>query len=273
MKPVVPAYFDFLIEAFQRGRGSRDVHLGYWEGGQATLGPGEFTRGQEKLNTVLLGMADLAPGQCLLDVGCGLGGTLEHINTGFQSMHLTGLNIDHRQLGICGTLAPQNGNCLEWIDGDACALPFPDSSFERVLCVEAMFHFASRRRFFAEAARVLKPGGLLVASDILLLPAVASLPVPGFCIVAALCDGYGPWPDVWGKDADHRELARAVGMECQTLMDATLATRPSHRFTVPAYLDASEDPQDPTLRSGLMLKWLHEHALLQYLCMSFLKVL
>jgi len=47
-----------------------------------------------------------------------------------------------------------------------CRLPFPDASFNHVLCVEAMFHFASRRTFFAEAARVLKPGGAMVASDI-----------------------------------------------------------------------------------------------------------
>src|SRR5438034_5931485 len=44
-------------------------------------------------------------------------------------------------------------------EADACALPFPDASFDRVLAVECIFHFPSRLRFLKEAARVLKPGG------------------------------------------------------------------------------------------------------------------
>ena len=48
--------------------------------------------------------------------------------------------------------------------------PFPFPLLTLVLSIEAMFHFAARRRFFAEAARVLRPGGVLVASDIVLTP-------------------------------------------------------------------------------------------------------
>jgi SAM-dependent methyltransferase len=41
-------------------------------------------------------------------------------------------------------------------------LPWRDASFDRIFCVNALHHFADRGRFFAEARRVLKPGGGLL---------------------------------------------------------------------------------------------------------------
>ncbi len=45
------------------------------------------------------------------------------------------------------------------IVGDATRLPIADQSIDRVISVEAAFHFRSRRAFFDECFRVLKPGG------------------------------------------------------------------------------------------------------------------
>ena len=44
-------------------------------------------------------------------------------------------------------------------------LPFPDSSFERVLVVDALHHFADQRRAIGELIRVLQPGGRLVIEE------------------------------------------------------------------------------------------------------------
>jgi ubiquinone/menaquinone biosynthesis C-methylase UbiE len=41
-------------------------------------------------------------------------------------------------------------------------LPWRDAAFDRIFCVNALHHFADRARFFAEARRVLKPGGALL---------------------------------------------------------------------------------------------------------------
>ena len=274
MQSRVPPYFDYLIERFDQGILSRCVHLGHWDDvspldPDAPLGSGEIEHAVERLNQVLLDMADLHDTHRVLDVGCGFGATLQHINQRFGNMWLVGANIDPRQLEICRPLEPLNHNELRWVEADACHLPFPEHSFDRVLCIEAMFHFASRRTFFHEVARVLRPGGVLVASDIVLTESARQVDVPRFCIEAPLRDGYGPWPDFWGEDADHRALGSAVGLRCTRLLDATLHTRPSHRFTVPHDSDTRHDPGDPLLRAAMMLKWLHNKGHLQYVYMRF----
>jgi len=48
------------------------------------------------------------------------------------------------------------------VRGRAEQLPFPDESFDRLFCVNALHHFDDRVQFFAEARRVLKPGGGLL---------------------------------------------------------------------------------------------------------------
>jgi ubiquinone/menaquinone biosynthesis C-methylase UbiE len=58
---------------------------------------------------------------------------------------------------------------------DALTLPFPDHSFEAVCCVEALEFISDPRSGLAEMARVLKPGGPLLAAnrigfDALLMP-------------------------------------------------------------------------------------------------------
>lgn len=251
----VPAYFDRMIDALRRGEGTRWVHLGHWDAPprpEEAAARGAFTRAQARLDEVLLGMADLRDGQRVLDVGCGFGASLDAVNRAFSGMRLAGVNIDPRQLALCRTLEARRGNRIGWHEADACRLPFADASFDRVLCIEAMFHFASRHAFFAEAARVLAPGGLLVASDIVL---DAHDPV--------IAEGFGPWPEA---EADHCALAETAGLRCDAVVDATLNTLPSHRYTTPS----SPAPQaDAPVRAALALRRLHEDGRLRYLYLRF----
>lgn len=49
--------------------------------------------------------------------------------------------------------------------GDAAAMPYPDRAFDIVLSIEAISHYLDVPGFVAEAARVLKPGGVMIISD------------------------------------------------------------------------------------------------------------
>ncbi|HJZ77111.1 MAG TPA: methyltransferase domain-containing protein [Vicinamibacterales bacterium] len=48
------------------------------------------------------------------------------------------------------------------VRGRAEALPWRDATFDRVCCINALHHFADREQFFAEARRILRPGGGLL---------------------------------------------------------------------------------------------------------------
>jgi len=146
---------------------SRHVHWGYWENpASAAYTLESLAMAQEQLSQQVANAGQARSGQRILDCGCGFGGTIAHLNDRLQDLDMVGLNIDPRQLEVARTnFYPKQGNRAEFIEGDACALPFDENSFDLVLAVECIFHFPSRLRFFQEVRRVLKTGGTLAICD------------------------------------------------------------------------------------------------------------
>ena len=237
----MPRYLDGAIEAFRAGLAGPDLHLGYWGAPPgAACSAAEFTAAQAALTRQALRLAAVAPGMAVLDVACGLGGTLRQIG----DAEAVGVNLDVRQLRLCG------GGRLA--AADACALPFANASFDRVLCLEAMFHFESRATFLGEAARVLRRGGTLMATDVLLRP-----PAGADAFARALREGYGPWPALWLDLAEWQAMVVEAGFAWVRLEDWTAETLPSYRFISPA-------PPRPPWDAGRAMRWLHEAGCLTY---------
>ena len=88
----------------------------------------------------------------ILDVGCGNGSTLRHLQgLGYTDLH--GLEISPyaiRRLGACG---------INMHSGVLPSIPLPDASFDAVIASQVLEHIIRRRRFVSEIRRVLKPGG------------------------------------------------------------------------------------------------------------------
>ena len=243
----VPPYFDLLIDGFKTGRSGRHVHLGYWDAPPplaTPCGADEFESAQARLCDVVIELADLRDGQSVLDVGCGFGGTLGAVNARWRDMRLVGLNIDRRQIDICRSIAPRPTNTLSFEMADACALPFRPASFDRLICLEAMFHFASRDVFLQQAAGVLRPGGRIALTDILLRNPGDQAPVEITLLEQIIRREYGPWPKLWVDADEIVEAARQAGLVLDRSVDATAQTLPSYRMTAPRDQDAF--PPRPT---------------------------
>lgn len=268
MRPRVPSYFDSLLQGFYQGEQGRFVHLGHWDHPPSLDvpgTPGEFHQAQIRMNEYLLEMAQLQDGHDVLDIGCGFGGTLQRIDQTFRQMSLTGVNIDPRQLKVCFSLESAADNRFLWHEADACALPFADCTFDRAFCIEAMFHFSSRAGFFSEVARVLRPSGILVVSDIVVLRDQVESQITPAEVASVLDEGYGPWPHPWSQLDELKTMPATFGLICESAQDVTLQTLPIHRFTVTGNFDRDCTTDiDPDTHSGLMRKWLHERKLLQY---------
>lgn len=121
----------------------------------------------------------IGPGQRVLDLGCGLGGPARCIAAEFRCT-VVGIDLapvllrEGRELGrACGVARE-----VHLVLGTALQLPFPDATFDAVFTQHVVMNVADRARFWAEAARVLRPGGRFGSFDIVRGPNPAPLTFP-----------------------------------------------------------------------------------------------
>ncbi|MDP9360619.1 MAG: methyltransferase domain-containing protein [Acidobacteriota bacterium] len=163
-------YVDAILAAGDSGLATafaRDLHWAYWPSPSArSSSPEDFADAAARLTHRFCDAAGIRNGQRVLDVGCGIGGTLATMNDRFENVVLDGLNIEPRQLAVARRKAvPRPANRIQFSAGNASRLPYRDGAFDVVLALEAIFHFRDRQDFFREVRRVLKPGGMLAITD------------------------------------------------------------------------------------------------------------
>jgi ubiquinone/menaquinone biosynthesis C-methylase UbiE len=176
-----------------------------------------------ELSPVLVDACGVAAGQRVLDVAAGTGNVAIPAALTGASVVASDLTPEHFIAGRRG--AAQAGVALEWIEGDAEALPFDDASFDVVTsCLGAMFA-PNHERVADELVRVCRPNGTI---DLI---AFTPEGIGGefFALVGPYLPPPAPGaspPVLWGDEAHVRELFGSR-MSSIVMTRHTYAERPS----------------------------------------------
>jgi tocopherol O-methyltransferase len=150
----VAAHYDDL-DRFYREVWGEHVHHGLWQSRGASV-----ERATRSLIDLVASKAGLGAGDAVCDVGCGYGGTARVLAADYGA-RVTGLTISGSQYEYARALDPAAANptylLRDWLENGLEA-----ESFDAVIAIESTEHMTDLSAFFAEAHRVLKPGGRLV---------------------------------------------------------------------------------------------------------------
>jgi len=114
-----------------------------------------------------LNWLNLAPGKDLLDVACGAGGPALRI-AATTGCSIVGIDAHEDAIATANSLVSERkleGHAQFRVVDAAGPLPFPDSNFDAITCIDAINHFPERLRVVAEWTRLLKPEGRLLFTD------------------------------------------------------------------------------------------------------------
>jgi len=170
-----------------------------------------FSRLVAPVGALVLDRVGVAPGQALLDVGTGSGGTIA-IPAAQRGASVVGLDLTPELLEHARRRAAEAGVEVEWVEGDAQELPFEDASFDRVVSTFGAMFAPDHERAAAELVRVCRPGGRIAmvtwanegfAGELFKLSGRFMPPPP---------PGVQP-PPLWGVESHVAEVFGAAGVK------------------------------------------------------------
>src|SRR4051812_4997948 len=154
-------YYDANTWKFLLTGGKRGIHRELW-------GPGVATRSQavDYAHELVLGELP-ARSRRVLDLGSGVGSTALYLARR-RPVEVVGVSLSPTQVQRADEFAAQSGPLrggVRFLPGDFTALPDDLGEFDLALAIESFVHADPASGFLAEAARVLRPGGVLVVID------------------------------------------------------------------------------------------------------------
>lgn len=184
------------LDRFYREIWGEHVHHGYWRTGRET---------PEVATEALIGLVAerlaLAPGQEIVDIGCGYGATAARLAKQFDA-RVTGFTVSAVQAAIAQAREGITVICQDWL-----ANGLEAARFDRGYAIESSEHMPDKNKFFAEAFRTIKPGGRLVLAVWLAGDAPTAWEVRH--LLGPICRE-GRLPSM-GTGADYDAMAAAAG--------------------------------------------------------------
>lgn len=142
--------------------GGEDIHIGLYESDIEPI----FDASRRTVACMADLLGELRPVHHVLDLGSGYGGSARYLAANF-GCRITALNLseveNERNREI--TRAHKLDGLIDVVDGSFEEVPAENSTFDIVWSQDAILHSGDRRRVIREAARVLKPGGVLIFTD------------------------------------------------------------------------------------------------------------
>lgn len=117
--------------------------------------------GADQARKILVGQANLRPGQCVLDLGCGTGTLAVLIKRLYPSVTVVGFDPDPRALARARRKADRAFLFVRFDQGFSDELPYAEASFDRVFSSFMLHHLqpGEKQKTLREVRRVLQPGG------------------------------------------------------------------------------------------------------------------
>jgi len=142
--------------------GGEDIHIGLYEDDQEPIA--DASRRTVAHMADLLG--ELGPDHRLLDLGAGYGGSARYLATTF-GCPVVALNLSEVENERDREMNKAVGldHLIEVLDASFEDVPYADGHFDVVWSQDSFLHSGDREKVVQEAARVLKPGGVLIFTD------------------------------------------------------------------------------------------------------------
>ncbi len=121
------------------------------------------SRGFSRNIDMIRNSLEIKPGVKILDIGTRFGFYLFELAA--SRAECTGLDILSDPPLIVNAIAKENDLPVTAVQGDACDMPFPDSSFDGIFALSTFEHIWDKDAAIRECIRVLKPGGKLMICE------------------------------------------------------------------------------------------------------------